>query len=344
MVPLSTHTIIVANMLWALINTQRGVSFFITFQIVCVVQTAQHVGYRTLWHTLRSSYGLCIGQNSLRQYLRCRDPASVDLRSRRRLHRRTYISRGPNDCWHLDGYDKLKRYGIAVSGCIDGFSRRVIWLRCSCSNNKPEIIAHYYLEAVQSLMLCPRRLRSDRGSENSATAALQCCLTGDGNSHLYGTSPANQRIESFWALFRRQRTQWWIDLFEDMISADVLNISNEKDVELIRFCFMNIIQNDLVIYQNLWNTHRIRPSAGSRCPSGIPEELFYFPPGDAVDCSVAVDPVTVINYMPFVHYPDRCANASFEDYLMYLKSFLNLSSVNTWRDAVALFMTLRSKL
>ena len=30
---------------------------------------------------------------------------------------------GPNYVWHIDGYDKLKPFGIAISGCIDGFSR-----------------------------------------------------------------------------------------------------------------------------------------------------------------------------------------------------------------------------
>lgn len=27
---------------------------------------------------------------------------------------------GPDFVWHLDGYDKLKPYGFAIHGCIDG--------------------------------------------------------------------------------------------------------------------------------------------------------------------------------------------------------------------------------
>lgn len=28
----------------------------------------------------------------------------------------------------MDGYDKLKPYGIAISGCIDSFSHYVVWM------------------------------------------------------------------------------------------------------------------------------------------------------------------------------------------------------------------------
>ena len=28
---------------------------------------------------------------------------------------------GPNYCWHVDGLDKLKTYGFAIHGCIDGY-------------------------------------------------------------------------------------------------------------------------------------------------------------------------------------------------------------------------------
>lgn len=43
--------------------------------------------------------------------------------------RRAYWSEGPSHVWHMDGFDKLKPYGIAVHGCIDGYSRKVLWLK-----------------------------------------------------------------------------------------------------------------------------------------------------------------------------------------------------------------------
>ena len=54
------------------------------------------------------------------------DSEGVEQRSRHRLKRRLYSVPGPNYLWHLDGYDKLKRYGFAIHACVDGFSRFVI--------------------------------------------------------------------------------------------------------------------------------------------------------------------------------------------------------------------------
>lgn len=35
--------------------------------------------------------------------------------------RRIYQNKGPNYLIHVDGYDKLKRFGIAVHGAVDGW-------------------------------------------------------------------------------------------------------------------------------------------------------------------------------------------------------------------------------
>ena len=81
--------------------------------------------------------------------LRELDPDGVESRRKKRLCRRVYHSKGPNFIWHIDGHDKLKPYGFSVHGCIDGFSRRLIWLEVGPTNKNPEVIAKYYLEAVK---------------------------------------------------------------------------------------------------------------------------------------------------------------------------------------------------
>ena len=42
------------------------------------------------------------------------DPEGVELRKRKKLHRRKYYAKGPNYLWHVDSYDKLKNYGICI--------------------------------------------------------------------------------------------------------------------------------------------------------------------------------------------------------------------------------------
>ena len=46
------------------------------------------------------------------------------------------------------GYDKLKPFGFPVHGAVDGFSRKVQWLEVTRSNNAPETVAQFYLDAV----------------------------------------------------------------------------------------------------------------------------------------------------------------------------------------------------
>ena len=102
------------------------------------------------------------------------------------LHRRTYQVPGPNFCWHTDGYDKLKPFGFPIHRCIDGWSRKIIWLRVARSNNKLEIPATFYLQGVQEHG-CPVKLCSDCGTENSIIAAMQCEIRSRGDAHFYST-------------------------------------------------------------------------------------------------------------------------------------------------------------
>jgi hypothetical protein len=78
-----------------------------------------------------------------------------------------------------DGYDKLKPYGICIHGCIDGFSRYVVWLKADTTNSDPAVICRYYLEAVEEMECCPRRIRADFGTENTQIHVMQVFLRED---------------------------------------------------------------------------------------------------------------------------------------------------------------------
>ena len=60
-------------------------------------------GYRKMWHILRINYHMHVPRSLVAKSLREIDPESSQLRKKRKLKRRQYISEGPNQCWHIDG-------------------------------------------------------------------------------------------------------------------------------------------------------------------------------------------------------------------------------------------------
>lgn len=204
-------------------------------------------GYRWM-HRKCLEMGFVVPRETVRILQTVLDPEGVASRGKRRLHRRLYDSPGPNAVWHIDGYDKLKPYGICIHGCIDGFSRYVIWVEAWSTNNDPKVIAGYFIEAVKQIHGCPERVRSDAGTENRHVEQMQYVLRENHtdrfagfHSFLYGKSTGNQRIESWWGILRKQCIQNWMDMFKQLqydgyFTGDVL------DKSLIQFCFMETIQ------------------------------------------------------------------------------------------------------
>lgn len=119
----------------------------------------QLLGYRSMWKHIINKYGLKVKRYQIDKHqinkqsrakssydwfyrstvmsiLKELDPEGVAARKSRRLKRRIYYSKvstvkcfdldwclrfqGPNFVWHMDGYDKLSPYGLAIHGCIDG--------------------------------------------------------------------------------------------------------------------------------------------------------------------------------------------------------------------------------
>lgn len=206
-------------------------------------------GYKWM-HLKCLQSNLTVTQENVRILQQIIDPEGVSFRSRRRLRRRQYYNKGPNYLWHMDCYDKLKPFGICISGCIDGFSRRIIWLEAGRNSNNPKVIAKYYLDSIKAVGGCPRMLRADMGTENVLVEDIQCILKSEAildplqdkaPAFIYGTSPANQRIEAWWAILRKHHAQFWLNVFNYL--KDNGHFSGSfVDKSLIQFCFLKLIQ------------------------------------------------------------------------------------------------------
>ena len=168
------------------------------------------LGYRALRRKLQLKYSIRTPWSTVQILFRELDSEGSRLRQIHRLKRRECLNPGPNYWWHADGYDKLKPYGFPVHGCIDGFSRMILWLKLTKSNNDPRIIGDFFLNAILERDGCPTLIRTDRGTENSIMATALCFLRRNDtdsqsgiNPHRYGSSHSNQRIEAWWAYLRR---------------------------------------------------------------------------------------------------------------------------------------------
>ena len=210
-------------------------------------ESGQMLGYRTM-HRRCVQGGLSVARHTVYSIMELLDPCGLHARLRRRLSRRRYFVSGPNHCWHLDGNDKLKPYGICIHGCIDGYSREILWLRAYKTNNDPKVIAGYYLEAVCAKNGCPKVIRADRGTENGHVELMQRLLRRNhtdqfsaDRSFLYGRSTSNQRIEFFWGIVRRQCLQFWIYVFASL-SFEGFFCGDDIDKGLIQFCFTDLVQ------------------------------------------------------------------------------------------------------
>ena len=139
------------------------------------------------------------------------DCVGVEHQHSRRLLRRAYHAKGANYIWHLDGYDKIKQFGFAISGCVDGFSRKIICLNVYTTNNNPRIFADYFHESLDRECGCLLKVHGDLGTENTCTYCKQIYLSF-GQKYL-GDSTINQTIDVFWGHLRKHGIVFWMHLF-----------------------------------------------------------------------------------------------------------------------------------
>lgn len=102
-------------------------------------------------------------------------------------------------------------------------------------------------------------------------------ISAEKKSFMYGRSTANQRIEGWWSMLRKHCSDWWIKYFKDLRDRRLFNDDDIIHRECLKFCFMDLLQNELHKVAKLWNTHRIRYSANGKSPSGRADILYFLP-------------------------------------------------------------------
>ncbi|XP_041446596.1 uncharacterized protein LOC121403094 [Xenopus laevis] len=286
------------------------------------------IGVKAMHRKIRDLKGIrpCY-RNDVYQVMRVLDPYGLQFRrpGQCRIPRIVYSCRGPNDVWHIDGNDKLKFYGIWIHLCIDGFSRRVIWLNAGTTNRKPDIIGRYFLNAVDSANGCPRLVRSDRGIENVLVAIFQTSFRyyhndscSGSKSFRFGKSVHNQRAECFFGHLKKSWISMWQQNFETMVAAEILDLSNPVNIHCLQFCFLPLIDQELKFEQCEWNGHLIRKQRGFHNFCAKPDVLYFAPPNGKENNICLLDP-------ELRNYAENFAAVAGQHLLVASEEFRNLS-------------------
>ena len=163
-----------------------------------------------------------------------------------------------------DGHHKLVRWRMVKHCGIDGFSRMIVYCKCS-GNNKATTVYGQFLKATRQFGL-PSRVRSDQGQENILVAQHMLEHRGEGRgSMITGSSTHNQRIERLWRDLHRCVTQLFYRLFYHLEHLGLLDPLNEAHLYALQYVYLPRINHALEAFQRGWNYHSIR-TEGNHSP------------------------------------------------------------------------------
>ena len=109
-------------------------------------------------------------------------------------------------------------FPIAIYGCLDIASKKLVWIKVWDSNSSPYLVACWYFDYLYESKLLPHYIRLDTGTETVVLATIyhylrrqQCDTDTDDEASdtvIYGPSTSNQAsIRRFYISFKQSLKQ-----------------------------------------------------------------------------------------------------------------------------------------
>ena len=170
--------------------------------------------------------------------------------------------------FYTDGHHKLVRWRFVTHCAIDGYSRLVLFLKCS-NNNRASTVYDSFLQSVQQYGL-PSKVRCDQGGENMLVAHHMIHHRGsERRSVLVGSSVHNQRIERLWRNMHRCVTSLFYRLFYFLEHHGHLDPISDTHLYALHYVYLPRVNRALQQFHQAWKHHGVRTEGGR-----TPNQLF----------------------------------------------------------------------
>ncbi len=164
------------------------------------------LGYRAMHKKIRQVHDLDVPRDLVHAVMYDLDPEGLEGRAvlaKKKKPKGHFTTKGPNFVHSVDGHDKMmgyqnSTYPLAIYGCVDTASRKLLWLRIWVSNSNPLLIGRWYLDYLYETRTISAFLRMDKGTETGIMATMHAFLKRHHNDMepcetvLYGPSTLNQ--------------------------------------------------------------------------------------------------------------------------------------------------------
>ena len=211
--------------------------------------------------------GVRVTRARLRASIHRVDPHGVAERSRRVIHRRVYSVPHANYVWHIDSNHKLIRWRMVIHGAIDGFSRKILYLKCA-NDNKASTVVSFFSHAASKFGL-PAKVRSDKGGENIDVWRYMLHYNDMQSSCVItGSSTHNERIERLWCDVFRCVAQIFYSLLYGLEDDGFLDPLNDTDLFSVHFAILPHVNRCLSEFTDSWNNHTLS-TAGNMTPDAL---------------------------------------------------------------------------